>query len=451
MSAPTHDVTQLRAMIARRKRSDRIFSWLGGGLIALSLGVLGALMVKLAIDGTGRLLETHDVRPDGETPGYRDSVGTLARGGNHGWMLQLDPIDIRPESEDSDPGVLVGKTVALSGDRPHPGNLLMAYSRAEVIPPTAEGAMRSTEGEVIGTVRRAPSGSRTAYQLVPEPLMIRLGADVAEPVGMEGHRVTVTGRRAVAAGEIKASNIQPLHKRSFFQSGTSKNAAEAGILPGLVGTLLVTAVTMVVAVPLGVAAGIYLEEYAPKNRLTTLIEINIANLAGVPSIIWGLLGLAVFVYALGTGRTVLAAGLTLGLMVLPITIIATREAIRAVPNSIREAAIGLGATKWQTVRHHVIPYSLSGILTGSIIALSRAIGETAPLVCVGAVVFITGLPGFNSSFTVMPIQIFDWVSRPSADFQANAAAASLVLVLVTLTLNTMAIAIRYRLRKRIKW
>jgi phosphate transport system permease protein len=218
-------------------------------------------------------------------------------------------------------------------------------------------------------------------------------------------------------------------------------------------------------VPLGVAAGVYLEEYASKNKITDLLEINIANLAGVPSIIWGLAGLGLFIFILHMERSILAAGLTLGLLVLPIVIIATREAIRAVPRTIREAAIALGATKWQTTRYHVIPYSLSGILTGSIIAMSRAIGETAPLVCIGAVLYITYLPPapvkseppfvsaewLNSKFTVVPMQIFDWVSRPQPEFHANAAAASVVLVVLTLTLNAIAIAIRYRARKSIKW
>ncbi|MGB7160964.1 MAG: phosphate ABC transporter permease PstA, partial [Tepidisphaeraceae bacterium] len=276
-----------------------------------------------------------------------------------------------------------------------------------------------------------------------------------------------------ARGVITASAVIPLQAKSFFSSMPSMSAARAGILPAVVGTLLVMLVTMLLAIPLGVAAGVYLEEYAPHNRITALIEINIANLAGVPSIIWGLAGLALFIFAMGFERSILAAGLTLGLLVLPIVIIATREAIRSIPNTIREASIGLGATKWQTTRHHVLPYSISGILTGAIIAMSRAIGETAPLVCIGAVVFITYLPPapvghvtndagvselqvqptawLNSKFTVVPMQIFDWVSRPQPEFHANAAAASIVLVVLTLGLNGIAIAIRYHTRKSIKW
>ena len=251
----------------------------------------------------------------------------------------------------------------------------------------------------------------------------------------------------------------------FFTSYPSRFAAQAGILSAWVGTALVMLVTAATAVPLGVAAGVYLEEYAPKNWLTALIEINIANLAGVPSIVYGLMALGLFVYQLHLGQSVLTAGLTLALLILPIVIVATRESIRAVPGSIREAAYALGATKWQTVRDHVLPYSTGGILTGVIIALSRAIGETAPLITIGALTFIAFLPSpplkgefpyisfewLMSPFTVMPIQMFNWISRPQREFHLNAAAAGLVLMAMTLAMNGLAIYIRYRFRKRITW
>ncbi len=251
----------------------------------------------------------------------------------------------------------------------------------------------------------------------------------------------------------------------FFTSYPSRFAAQAGILSAWVGTTLVMLVTAATAVPLGVAAGVYLEEYAPKNWLTALIEINIANLAGVPSIVYGLMALGLFVYQLHLGQSVLTAGLTLALLILPIVIVATRESIRAVPGSIREAAYALGATKWQTVRDHVLPYSTGGILTGVIIALSRAIGETAPLITIGALTFIAFLPNppitsafpflsfewLMSPFTVMPIQMFNWISRPQREFHLNAAAAGLVLMVMTLAMNGLAIYLRYRFRKRIKW
>ncbi|MGH7773582.1 MAG: phosphate ABC transporter permease PstA [Candidatus Binatia bacterium] len=251
----------------------------------------------------------------------------------------------------------------------------------------------------------------------------------------------------------------------FFTSYPSRFASQAGILSAWVGTTLVMLVTAATAVPMGVAAGIYLEEYAPKNWLTAVIEINIANLAGVPSIVYGLMALGLFVYQLRLGQSILTAGLTLALLILPIVIVATREAIRAVPSSIREAAYALGATKWQTVKDHVLPYSTGGILTGMIIALSRAIGETAPLITIGALTFIAFLPNppiqsefpfvsfewITSPFTVMPIQMFNWVSRPQREFHLNAAAAGLILMVMTLAMNGLAIYIRYRFRKRIKW
>ena len=251
----------------------------------------------------------------------------------------------------------------------------------------------------------------------------------------------------------------------FFTSFPSRRAEAAGILSAWVGTALVMLVTAAAAVPLGVAAGVYLEEYAPRNLLTELIEINVTNLAGVPSIVYGLLALGLFVYQFGFGQSILAAGLTLALLILPVVIVATRESVRAIPIGIREAAYSVGATRWQTVSDHVLPYSSAGILTGVIIGLARAIGETAPLVTIGALTFIAFLPPspvtgdapyisfewLMAPFTVMPIQMFNWVSRPEEAFQLNAAAAGLVLVLMTLAMNGLAIYLRYRLRRRIRW
>ena len=251
----------------------------------------------------------------------------------------------------------------------------------------------------------------------------------------------------------------------FFAEFPSRRAASAGILSAWVGTTLVMLVTAAVAVPLGVAAGVYLEEYAPKNWVTDVIEINITNLAGVPSIVYGLLALGLFVYAFGLGQSIRTAGLTLALLILPVVIVATREAIRSVPGMIREGAYAVGATKWQTVKDHIVPYSLPGILTGVIIGLSRAIGETAPIITIGALTFIAFLPPspvtaefpwlnfewLSAPFTVMPIQMFNWTSRPDEAFHANAAAAGTILVLMTLTMNALAIWLRYRLRKNIKW
>jgi phosphate transport system permease protein len=251
----------------------------------------------------------------------------------------------------------------------------------------------------------------------------------------------------------------------FLVSYPSRFPERAGILSAWVGTTLVMMVTAATAVPLGIAAGIYLEEYGKKNWLTDLIEINMNNLAGVPSIIYGLLALGLFVYFLRLGESILTGGLTLGLLILPMVVIATRESIRAIPNSIREASYALGATKWQTVRNHILPYSMGGILTGMIIGLSRAIGETAPIITVGALTFIAFLPSspvtaefpflsfkwLFDPFTVMPIQMFNWISRPQKGFHLNAAAAGIILLFMTLVMNGFAIYMRHRFRKRIKW
>jgi len=261
--------------------------------------------------------------------------------------------------------------------------------------------------------------------------------------------------------------IDGAHRLSldFFTSFPSRHPAEAGILSAWVGTTLVMIVTAVTAVPLGVAGAVYLEEYAPKNWVTDVIEINVTNLAGVPSIVYGLLALGLFVYQFGFGQSILSAGLTLALLILPVVIVATREAIRSIPAVIREGAYALGATKWQTTADHILPYSLPGILTGVIIGMARAIGETAPIITIGALTFIAFLPQAPFSgdppaglfdwlfapFTVMPIQMFNWTSRPEAAFHQNAAAAGLVLVVMTLSMNALAIYIRYRLRQKIKW
>lgn len=251
----------------------------------------------------------------------------------------------------------------------------------------------------------------------------------------------------------------------FFTSFPSRFPEKAGLLSAWVGSLLVMFITTLIALPLGIGASIYLEEYAKKNWLTNLIEINISNLAGVPSITYGLLALGIFVYTFGMGETFLTGGLTLAILIFPIVIMVTRESLRAVPQSIREASYASGATKWQTIRFHLLPYSMGGILTGIIIGLSRAIGETAPLITIGALTYIAFLPSspFTTDFpfisfkwlfdpfTVMPIQVFNWVSRPVEEFHINAAAASIVLLVMTLLMNGFAIYIRYRFRKKIRW
>ncbi len=238
----------------------------------------------------------------------------------------------------------------------------------------------------------------------------------------------------------------------FLTSFPSRRPQDAGIASALVGSVYMIGVMMLIALPIGIGAGIYLEEYAPKNRLTNLIQISLANLAGVPSIIYGLLGLQLFVRTLFNitgGRSVLSGALTMALLVMPLIVIATREAIRAVPDDIRQAALALGATRWQMIWHHVLPYAMPGILTGAILAVSRAIGETAPLITIGALTFVAFLPeGLRSPFTVLPIQIFNWVSRPQAEFARNAAAGITVLLVILLSMNALAIYLRHRFERR---
>lgn len=235
----------------------------------------------------------------------------------------------------------------------------------------------------------------------------------------------------------------------FFNNFSSRFPQNAGIKAALVGSIWLLAIVAPVSLILGVGAAVYLEEYAKKNRITTFIQMNISNLAGVPSIVFGLLGLTIFVRMLGMGKSVLAAGLTMSLLILPVIIVAAQEAIRAVPNELREASYGIGATKWQTILKVVLPSAIPGILTGGILALSRAIGETAPLVVIGIPVIIHFLPeSIFSEFTALPMQIFDWAKRPQEEFQYVAAAGILVLMAALVFMNSIAVIIRNKFSKR---
>lgn len=239
---------------------------------------------------------------------------------------------------------------------------------------------------------------------------------------------------------------------SFFTNLPSRHAERSGILTALAGMLSLILFTIMIAFPIGIAAGIYLQEYGVKNRFAKLVEINIANLAGVPSVIYGILGLQLFVRIAGLGNSLLAGALTLALLILPIVIVATREAIRAVPGSLREASYGMGATKWQTTKNVVLPSAFGGILTGIILALSRAVGETAPLLVIGALVYVPFIPeGPRDQFTTLPIQVFNWISRPQASFILNAAAGIIVLLVITFLLNGIAIYIRNKWYKKVKY
>jgi len=238
----------------------------------------------------------------------------------------------------------------------------------------------------------------------------------------------------------------------FLINLPSRRAERAGILTAWTGSTWILGLTAVFAIPLGVAAGIYLEEYGTKNKLATIVEINIANLAGVPSIIYGLLGLEIFGRILNLGGSLLAGAFTLALLVLPIIIVATREALKAVPGSLREASYGMGATKWQTIWYQILPASAGGILTGVILALSRAVGETAPLIVIGALAYVPYVAKNPlDEFTVLPMQIFNWVSRPQHEFIVNAAAGIIILLLLTFIMNGLAVYLRNRWQKKVNW
>lgn len=236
----------------------------------------------------------------------------------------------------------------------------------------------------------------------------------------------------------------------FLSSLPSRKPEKAGIMTAMAGSIWVLVLTALTAVPIGIAAGIYLEEYGKKNYWTRLIEINIGNLAGVPSIIYGLLGLQVFVRVMGFGYSILSGSLTLSLLVLPILIVTTRESLRAVPNSLREASYALGASKWQTIYHQILPASFGGIITGVILSISRAVGEAAPLIVVGALAYVPFVPRTPlDEFSVLPIQIFNWTSRPQHGFIINAAAGIIVLLIITFVLNGIAVVLRNRWQKKI--
>ena len=239
---------------------------------------------------------------------------------------------------------------------------------------------------------------------------------------------------------------------SFLDSLPSRHAEKAGILTALAGMISLLLFTVIVSLPVGIMAGIYLEEYGKRNWFAKFVEINISNLAGVPSIIYGILGLQVFVRMAGLGNSLLAGAFTLSLLIMPIIIVATREAVKAVPSSLKEASYGMGATKWQTIRRVVLPSALGGILTGIILAISRAVGETAPLLVIGALTYVPFIPeGPMDQFTTLPIQVFNWTTRPQAAFVVNAAAGIIILLLVTFLLNAIAIYIRNRWYKKIRY
>ena len=254
---------------------------------------------------------------------------------------------------------------------------------------------------------------------------------------------------AIFIGSILIDGLQRIDWE-FITGLPSRLAERAGIFTSLMGSIWILILTALIALPVGISAGIYLEEYAKKSKLASLLEINISNLAGVPSIIYGLLGLEIFVRIMEMGASILAGGFTLALLILPIIIVATREAIKAVPGSVRDASFALGASKWQTISQQVMPASFGGILTGVILALSRAIGETAPLIVIGALAYVPFAPESPlDEFSVLPIQIFHWISRPQHGFEINAAAAIIILLLITFSMNAIAVYFRNKWQKKL--
>jgi len=251
-------------------------------------------------------------------------------------------------------------------------------------------------------------------------------------------------------GNIVMDGIQRINW-SFLMNLPSRSPEKAGIYTALMGSLWVLSLSTIFALPVGIAAAIYLEEYGKKNKLASILEVNISNLAGVPSIIYGLLGLEVFVRIMEMGASVMAGSLTLGLLILPIVIVSTREAIKAVPKSIRDASYAMGASKWQTVYLQVLPASFGGILTGVILAVSRAVGETAPLIVIGALAYVPFAPlSPMDQFSVLPIQIFNWITRPQSGFVENAAAAIIILLFITFVMNGIAVYFRNKWQKKLK-
>lgn len=305
------------------------------------------------------------------------------------------------------------------------------------------------EGDILVSASGIPiAGTRQAWEALVVAAQTQ-GLPVELVVEREGERLIILWDPAVR-GRLPFLRDPWRAWWTFLTTLNEPRYPErAGLLPAFAGSMHVVLVMAAVAFPLGIAGAVYLEEYAPTNALTRVIEVLVANLAGTPSAVVGIIGLEVFARALGAGRSVLAGGLTLSVLILPMLIVAVREALRAVPHGVREAALAVGATRWETVRHRVLPYALPGILTGTILSFSRALGEAAPLLLLGAFLFVTYVPqGLGDTFTVLPLQIFEWATRPQDGFATVAAAASVILVALLLLLNAVAIVVRNRFQRR---
>ncbi len=464
-------MTDVSRLIQYRKRQDYYFQIVGAACTAIGVLTLAALLIKLSWDGLSQVVRFEFftdwpslVRigitilfalgialPLGVFAGVR-LIGYAKRN----WLMNL--VCILALRRSIACGlislILLAYMLGLSG------NIIVgSISLGLLVLPSVVVSTLDTLRWSYNSVRESAAGSRLTHSQWKWSQQFRESSKPVVQIALSACKVAVV----VMLGAIAWNGLSHFFRVDFFLTNASYNPEKAGILTAWVGTLGVMVVTFATAVPLGVGAAVYLEEYAHKNVFTNLIEINISNLAGVPSISYGLMAMWLFSHILEWKSSVFVGGLTLALLILPIVIVSTREALRSIPNSIREAAYAAGATRWQTIRFHLLPYSLGGIATGTIIAMSRAMGETAPLIVIGASGFLTNLPPspiqprfpflsfdwLNSSFTVLPMQMFYWTSEPG--FEANAAAAGLVLIAFTLSVNAIAIVLRYRVRQKIKW
>ena len=417
--------------VALRRLFSRAF--LGGCFLAICVGVvlLGALVIEVAIDG-------------GAVPAAPPSGASLPEG--LAWLAWAFPLAVLAP-------FLLPRLVHSVHDRARHSPrgfaalcLLCAAPAAvfaHIIYVSFEGAYYvGVEGHVFDLL-----GEATTWQTFRIALAGFLFPLLLLAAAWRGARRLRSPSLIWPAIILAAWAVYLFIEPNFLASPPSHAPDRIGIFPALIGTLYMMTITAAVAFPLGVGAAIYLEEYARRNWFSRFIQVNIANLAGVPSIVYGLLGLQLFVRVLEFDRSVLAGALTMALLVMPIIIVSAQESLRAVPPSMREAAYAVGATRWQVIRHHVLPYAFGGMLTGNILAMSRAIGETAPLIAMGALTFIAFLPDSpTDDFTVLPIQIFNWVTRPQSAFHEVAASTIIILLLILLLMNSAAIIMRHRTR-----
>ena len=429
MSFTTLDNTPaFRPRLALRRFFSSTF--LLGCFIAICVGVvlLGALVIEVVVDG-------------GSVPFAPPSAASLPEG--MGWLAWAFPIAVLTP-------FLLPRLIHRRSELAPPA--FAALCALSALPAAIFGHLIYVGFEDAYYVKTGGHifdllGEATAWQTFRIVLVGLLLPGGLLAVAWRGARRLRSPSLVWPAVILAAWGFYLFLEPGFLSSPPSQSPDRIGIFPALVGTLYMMTITAAAAFPLGIGAAIYLEEYARRNWFSRFIQVNIANLAGVPSIVYGLLGLQLFVRVLEFDRSVLAGALTMALLVMPIIIVSAQESLRAVPPSMREAAYAVGATRWQVIRHHVLPYAFGGMLTGNILAMSRAIGETAPLIAMGALTFIAFLPDTpTDDFTVLPIQIFNWVTRPQSAFHEVAASTILILLLILLLMNSAAIIMRHRSR-----